>query len=193
MAEIQTRCISGPEGEVHFHFLSKPFFLVEKNVNLLRSYVFLWVGERVGELPSWELIYPIKSHFRVDDFPAFPRCDMWSFFLEGLTKTDWKILSAEAVKIIYKFPPPVLEGKKKQYTSCEGENLQGPGLGSCFFFPETLDQFEDCEWGQWTSWSDPNDKGGEQISPKKPRQRKKNVGWINKKKTDMIWYIYIYI
>ena len=56
------------------------------------------------------------------------------------------------------------------------------------FFPETLDQFEDCEWGQWTSWSDPNDKGGEKTAAK---EKKRGLNQ-QENRYDMI-YIYRYV
>ena len=44
---------------------------------------------------------------------------------------------------------------------------------------------EDCEWGQWSVWSDPNDKGGELCSMKNCGGGKKR-GLNLKRTTDMI-------
>ena len=119
-------------------------------------------------------------------FSGFPKVRYVIVLFGGFNQNRLKNTKCRSRENYLQVSPPSSGGlKKKQYTSCEGENLQGPGVGSCFFFPETLDQFEDCEWGQWTSWSDPNDKGGE-----KRRQSRKT--WVEPTRKQMWYDIYIY-
>ena len=48
------------------------------------------------DLPSWELTYPLRMRFWVDDFPNFPRWDMWSFlWIGGIMCTFDRILTPD--------------------------------------------------------------------------------------------------